>query len=328
MSLLARHSPVFRDVFARPQPAKLDTDDDASMQGVPFVEVSDDVYDMSCMLHVIYDGPKYLNNKTSEMRFYKLSALMHMGHKYEIPDIFDTAARHLSSYYTTDLGSWIDFCGPDLSTQTFSFDKNESYHIVEVVNLARLTGKTSILPTALYRCCGLGVAGILKAGERDSSDPKRHVLSREDVALCLVARERLLRESGSIVGALAGAPCVASCISKGTCAQRMRDLEDAAAESMPGLLTLDVFETLEWRLRYGSGSENTTGLWQKICRACCHSLGQRYEAEQREMWGRFPGMFGLSIDKMDDGWGDATVFAHMDWSFESVSPTKCLLTVL
>lgn len=58
MSLLARHSPVFRDVFALPQPAKLDTDDDASLQGVPFVEVSDDVYDMSCMLHVIYDGPK------------------------------------------------------------------------------------------------------------------------------------------------------------------------------------------------------------------------------------------------------------------------------
>ncbi|EIW58076.1 uncharacterized protein TRAVEDRAFT_49087 [Trametes versicolor FP-101664 SS1] len=171
MSLLARHSPVFRDAFALPQPAKLDTDDDASLQGLPFVEVSDDVYDMSCMLHVIYDGPKYLNNKTSEIRFHKVSALMRMGHKYEIPDIFDTAARHLSSYYTTHLGSWIDFCGPDLSTQTFSFDKDENYHIVEVVNLARLTGKTSILPTALYRCCGLGVAGILKAGERDSSDP-------------------------------------------------------------------------------------------------------------------------------------------------------------
>lgn len=57
MSLLARLSPVFRDVFALAQPAP-DSDSDASLRGLPFVHVSDDFYDMNCMLHAIYDGPK------------------------------------------------------------------------------------------------------------------------------------------------------------------------------------------------------------------------------------------------------------------------------
>ncbi len=262
------------------------------------------------------------------MPFYKLSALMCMGHKYEITDIVDAAARHLGSYYTTEFSSWIDFCGPEVSTQTFCFDMDEEDHIFEVVNLARLTGKTPILQTTLYRGCGMGVAGILKAGERDSSDPDRQILSREDVALCLVARERLLQESGSIVGALAGAPCAAGCKSKGTCAQRIRALADAVAESMPCLLTLDVFESLKWRLRWGPGSGITAELWQKICRVCRHSLGQKYEVNQREMWGRFPSIFDLSSDEMDDEWKGAPSDTRMDSSSESVSPTKCLFAVL
>lgn len=59
MSLLSRHSPVFRDIFAIPQPAPgpgNESDGGGSHQGVLIVHVSDRAHDMRCLLHAIYDG--------------------------------------------------------------------------------------------------------------------------------------------------------------------------------------------------------------------------------------------------------------------------------
>lgn len=54
-ALIARHSEVFRDMFAMPQP---ENGDDAEMiETCPVVDLHDSANDMSSLLRALYDGP-------------------------------------------------------------------------------------------------------------------------------------------------------------------------------------------------------------------------------------------------------------------------------
>ncbi len=54
--LLSHLSPVFRDVFAVPQPIAVGDSSRSVVQTSPVVHVSDSMYDMKCLLRAIYDG--------------------------------------------------------------------------------------------------------------------------------------------------------------------------------------------------------------------------------------------------------------------------------
>ena len=56
--VLSRHSPVFKDMFAVPQPAA-DALASDTVDGCPTVNVSDSTHDLKQLLLVIYDGFEY-----------------------------------------------------------------------------------------------------------------------------------------------------------------------------------------------------------------------------------------------------------------------------
>ncbi len=56
--VLSRHSEIFRNMFGVPQPA-LPAPSDV-VDGRPVVHVSDSAYDFKQLLHMLYDGAKYV----------------------------------------------------------------------------------------------------------------------------------------------------------------------------------------------------------------------------------------------------------------------------
>lgn len=50
-TMLARHSPVFRDIFSIPQPG-----DEALIEGCPIIHLSDSAEDIRLTLLALYDG--------------------------------------------------------------------------------------------------------------------------------------------------------------------------------------------------------------------------------------------------------------------------------
>ncbi|OJT07814.1 hypothetical protein TRAPUB_1297 [Trametes pubescens] len=300
MSLLSRSSPILRDIFTLPQPVPAASlGGDNAFGGVPVVHVSDSAYDMRCLLRTIYDGRKYLADMGRELPFSILSALMRLGHKYELTDIVDEAAQYLEEFFTADFDVWLQICHTDTVPTRFEFrrDEDDEAELFESVRLLRLTGKTAMLPMALYRCAQLGLTEILWGVERHTPGTFER-LSDEDIEICVHASARLMQLSGHAVAALTRAECAAQCTSREDCSQRIRLFTMAVAKRTSGLITPHALAELEYRLRFIA----TLDCWKGLCDACRDGILERHTATQRAIWERMPSIFGFKPEELGAEW--------------------------
>ncbi|OJT07813.1 hypothetical protein TRAPUB_1296 [Trametes pubescens] len=305
MSLLSRHSPVFRDIFAIIQPTQgKELGGGGSHQGVPVVHVTDSAHGMHCLLHAMYDSRRYLTDMVPKIPFAVLAALIRLGHKYEHSDVMDEAAKHLEDYFTTDMDTWLKFCFKN-RVPNFEFSAEKQADLFECVNLARLTGKTAMLPAMLYACCQLGIDDILAGGKRHSGVIER--LSEQDVLLCVVGYTRLLRLSGKIVPAVVGATCAVQCQSWEACSQRMQSLRTVSYKTA-GILTINALAGLEWPRRIHKFT--VLNCWTGLCRACRDGLVQSYRTTQREIWDKLPSVFGFEKGELGEIWAERYTVWH------------------
>ncbi|KAL1938143.1 hypothetical protein VTO73DRAFT_11972 [Trametes versicolor] len=201
--ILAEYSPVFKDMCSLPQPRQ-----EASTSGdslCPVVHVSDSPEDLRHVLRVYM--PKtdarhtYSPFSLDDPSFNAISATIRLGHKYQISRLVDHSLAYLKNYYTDDLATWTTKNG--LGPPGFT-----GHHAIGVINLARLTGETSLLRTAVLTCCTLD-ADII--GELARSDGAREHLSMADLGLCFVAKGKLVQEAlGNAIYILAP-PAAPSC---------------------------------------------------------------------------------------------------------------------
>ncbi|KAI0774821.1 hypothetical protein BD413DRAFT_472348, partial [Trametes elegans] len=91
--------------------------------------------------------------------FDMLIALIRLGHKYQLPNLVQHSLDYLKVYFTDDFERWSEYEPGDLA----HFQPAQA---IGVVNVARLTGETSLLLTALLLCFTLG-AGIVDGFERE-----------------------------------------------------------------------------------------------------------------------------------------------------------------
>ena len=131
-------------------------------------------------LHVVANS---LSINTASSRFaypdpthHELSALIRIGHKYQVDPMVQRNVEYLKSFYTDDVEAWwsASECDPPDS---------EPMHAIGVVNLARLTGTHSMLPAALLTCTTLPPETITRGFVRP--DGSRETLSMEDMGRCL-----------------------------------------------------------------------------------------------------------------------------------------------
>ncbi|KAH9922084.1 uncharacterized protein B0H18DRAFT_846023, partial [Fomitopsis serialis] len=170
--LLALNSDVFRDLFAIAQPKAVETID-----GCPVVHLHDHPIELRHLLQVLFEY--YPSDE--QLEFAVVAALIRLSHKYQIEWVCDAYLSRMKSCFCTDFKTWIAvyknsgnssmyFCGTDA---------------IQAVNIARLTGTDSMLPSALFICCQLDPYDLLHGSPRPDGTLER--LRSRDIVHCINA---------------------------------------------------------------------------------------------------------------------------------------------
>ncbi|KAI0753689.1 hypothetical protein C8Q74DRAFT_1373648 [Fomes fomentarius] len=141
VGLLANRSAVFKDLFAQPHPTRT-----VSLYGqqrirCPVIAFTDSAHDLRNILRLLMPdkGSSYFINRAPS--FDELSACIRLGKKYQMTELYEQALAHVKACHTSNYESWI-------SLPTWLSDGCEDIHAIGIINLARLTGELSILPSA------------------------------------------------------------------------------------------------------------------------------------------------------------------------------------
>ncbi|KAL1938142.1 hypothetical protein VTO73DRAFT_11971 [Trametes versicolor] len=282
--ILAEHSPVFKDMFSLPQPPQAAPDD------LPchVVHVSDSPEDLRHVLR-IYMAKSDPNPFTrDEPTFDAISATIRLGHKYQIERLVGHSIEYLKQYFTEDLDTWSENDGqgpPGFTTP----------QAIGLVNLAHLTGETSLLRTAYLTCCKLG-ANIVDGLVRE--DGTREHLSMEDLGLCFAAKSRLTQEALANVIYIFAPPVSPTCTNPTMCGAQLALLTKCAGTIFAEPLALiGPFVSIR-KIMWAAAERDPI-----LCRHCWALLNRRDVERRTGLWKQLPNIFGL-IDGPSNEGGD------------------------
>ncbi|KZT02523.1 uncharacterized protein LAESUDRAFT_815179 [Laetiporus sulphureus 93-53] len=139
---------MFRILFASLRPGMVEV-----MDGCPVLPLYDFPGDFRVLLRVLRKGLNFYADK--QLPFGAVASLVRLGNKYGIEDVKKDGIRRLKSCFCTDLQAFMDTAygsnAPGNPRGSFLM----SYKLTDAmiaINLARLTGEHSMLPTAVYIC--------------------------------------------------------------------------------------------------------------------------------------------------------------------------------
>ncbi|PIL33067.1 hypothetical protein GSI_04516 [Ganoderma sinense ZZ0214-1] len=309
--LLVAHSVVFRDMFAPSTPGPSTED---LFDGCLVATLDDSPKDWRELFGLLYPqriGQKPLSDRKANMAL--ISAIIRLGHKYGLEDLYDQAIGYLTACYTTSFDAWT---GRRDSSQW----QPDPIHAIRAINLARLTNTTSILPAAFYICATLGPDIARGLPLEDGSTEQ---LAPDDMHLVLGMQARLLAENARIAFLVFRVPSVLPCpwgpYSRAQCREVWRRLLGHAGLPEPEVqlphpvasaCALDswvanmgclprFFPTpppVEPRIYVGGQG------WyhmSNLCEPCRHHLETRDWELRREVWRKLPGFLGLTIEGWD-----------------------------
>ncbi|KAG2011749.1 hypothetical protein CC2G_011832 [Coprinopsis cinerea AmutBmut pab1-1] len=177
MSVLARHSICFRDMFAIPQPES-NLRDSLVLEGVgmrsgaqriPVITLFDKAEDVANLIEALYDiGTNFGNNDEKDFR--AVAGILRLATKYIIDELREMALNHLSIAWPTTLKAWD--LREDLA-RSYEIDATipsaRLYpHPFEVINLAREVEAPSLLPAAFYDLSRYSFSQIFEPHEDDA----------------------------------------------------------------------------------------------------------------------------------------------------------------
>ncbi|KAL1938256.1 hypothetical protein VTO73DRAFT_11707 [Trametes versicolor] len=289
--VLAHHSPVFQDMFSLPQPvlSAPSPSSRTASEGVdpcPVVHLSDSPEDLRHVLRLCLprSDSRFISFAADNLPFDMVSAIIRLGHKYQIQLMVTQGVQYLQRWFTDDLDTWA-------AAKLYEHDcpiKRE--HAIGVVNLARLVEEPSLLPTALLMCCSLD-EDIVRGYTRE--DGTQETLTLDDIGRCCVARARLVE-----------------CMVVLTMQIFKPSVEDSAACTTPQKfkrvlqeMLLDVGENVE----YFAGPDifgSWLGLCEdlepvKRCASCRNMLKTRDREERLEVWWKLPKYMGVTVRYAD-----------------------------
>ncbi|TBU52457.1 hypothetical protein BD310DRAFT_940261 [Dichomitus squalens] len=269
------------ELFAVPQPI-VSVD---SLEGCPVVRVPDAAQELSHLLRYIYDGRSFIISTTGRPDFVKptfatLSALMRLGHKYDIPEAIEDASSCLQSYYTTNFDVYKRLRQRDLVDLLFELREEDlDADAIETVNLAMLTGKHSLLPAAMYRCCQIDSDELIDGVQRPVRDARTVHLNADCIRLCRRGREHLIKACGRVLKVFGLLESPVRC---GRCAPVAKQEGAGSIHDIELQLTTDPLE-----LMYGSDALNA------LCSRCQTSMADHLAAQQRQIWCKLPVYLGI-----------------------------------
>ncbi|KAM5537262.1 hypothetical protein V8D89_008992 [Ganoderma adspersum] len=277
---LVKHSPVFRDMLALPQPpASQSTSsafEDLSLSPpCPTVHVTDSPADLRHFLRVFVPEEILEAKEASTPSFNAVSAWIRLGHKYQ----------YLRRFYPSSLSN-PHKCGPIKKDRPADVQRHAA---IAIVNLARLTGAKDLLPLALLECCKLK-ADIVDGYTRE--DGTVEYLQPEDTGRCFAAKGVLVAQViAACLIVLEYAAVDASCRDVEVC----QGLLDTTALEFRTLYT-DLVAIDE--LLVDQQMETFTVEAAALCSWCRPKVQRAIEKQRREFWDALPGRLNVDVD----GW--------------------------
>ncbi|KAH7928727.1 hypothetical protein BV22DRAFT_1004316 [Leucogyrophana mollusca] len=276
-SILAKHSSILRSMLSLPQP------DNDQGKALPVIPLYDSAADAKELLMVLYN-PFYFSNARHSFGF--LSGISRLSTKYDIPSLRGEAINQLKCIFPTTFNAF-EFMPSREAVESLA---------IRAVNLARETDCWEILPCAFYYCSRLPIPNIV----RGTSGAR---LSRNDVDVCIIGRDLLLKKQRKVSHPFLYAPPPGlpkpspngrpgGCSAPATCVEG----------GNPGAV-----------LKYLNGLDMLTPMaleiftdWQKIgrCGACGDKQAAVHWIAVEKVWEELPQIFGLgtweSIEKRGD----------------------------
>ena len=207
-----------------------------------------------------------------------ISASIRLGHKYQMNELYTQALQHLKIHYTTKLDSWKrlkDWTPPGFAAN----------HAIGVVNLARLTGELSILPTAFLVCIFTVGSALVHGFTRE--DGTQETLSPDDLALCFATKTRLT--SARIAALLR----ILHPVKSDACVSHPSYCKEKLQHALQGLK--DHSETMASRSPFVPYTCYVQEGTLELCPKCTEMVQGREKQEQREIWGRLPEYLGIEV---------------------------------
>ncbi|KDR69183.1 hypothetical protein GALMADRAFT_77644 [Galerina marginata CBS 339.88] len=275
--IIARHSSVFKDMFAMAQPTG-----ELEIEGCAVVHVMDTPQDWRNVLVVLYDSLKAYKS-TDDISFAVLRSMLRLGTKYEFDHLRELVMEHLASKLPRSLDSW---------DKTYDEDGNRvasvDCHHFDLVNLLLEWDIRSVLPTALYTCIEVHtLKEILQGSTREDGTPVRLVTKAQTTMV-------LGKESLSLSSMQYFYDCFDPSDSEGC--QTPWACQSVRAEVMKTAIN-------NWHVVQAlspSMGQRMRALPTVFCKVCITKILERIRVGREEMWDKLPAYFGLSK------WADLT----------------------
>ncbi|KAF7974950.1 hypothetical protein HWV62_11011 [Athelia sp. TMB] len=274
--ILARSSPVFKDMFMLPQPP---TEDTQLVEGCPVVKLFDSAEEVRYILRALSGQRLKVFPHNCKMSFAEFAAFLCLGQKYDIQELYLEAKRRLFALCPATLDAYPSF------PQEFDWGEIEppEGELMQLIILGRRAGLLSILPSALYEICMMYTTDGIIDGTT-TSDGSVIRLSHQDQLACLAGFR------GAIYGQAETSfrwiwdpePLSPNCATPQDCQRARRHIGGtmiSASSPIIALVLLDHIPVDETYLR--------------ICQACNEAAYASHLAGRIEFWERLPVMFGL-----------------------------------
>lgn len=223
--------------------------------------------------------------RREEPSFDLISACVRIAHKYQMERLMEACISHLKSYYTSDLETWQQRCYQEYD-QVFLPGFSHP-HAIGVVNLAHLTGESSLLPTAFLQCHTLQER-IFDGFER--ADGSYEGLALADLKRCIKAKGRIAAASLAIYVRMYRASVSDHCATPDACLSALQAAltlldwySDIVTEQDPFRPPLRLYEVPEDIV---------------LCSRCADLAVERGREAQEEFWKELPRIFDIQVD----GW--------------------------
>ncbi|KAF7314946.1 BTB domain-containing protein [Mycena indigotica] len=291
-SILARHSPVFRDMLSFPQPA-----DGEVVDGCPLVRIPDPEEETTPFLSALFDI-EYFPPFPALTTALKLYGCLRLSHKYEVLELRKRALIHLSSRFRTELqqhnrvrlrtSSLSDLSHPVSNYSSWAMSSDDDF-LICLVQLAREVDALWVLPHLFYQLVvgGLrravyngvqfgGIAGDLSPQDQINVEIALHSHTSASLEIfhCLQTPGPALRSA---------CPSSKDCLDR--CLRVVSSNQWMLHEYLRDPLT--IWADGDW------AAFDELGPKPHICRICLTDLMSRVKAIEEGFWTALPGLHGL-----------------------------------
>ncbi|KAF7322324.1 BTB domain-containing protein [Mycena chlorophos] len=279
-SMLARHSPVFRDMLAFPQPADAELVDEC-----PLVRLHDAEAEVTPFLRALFDTEFFLPFP-EPTTFDVIYGCLRLSNKYDVPGLRRRALVHLSSQFRTNLKQHAvlvalaaDVGVKANSLQRSTWPQADLDTLLRVVSIAHEVDAKWVLPAVFYHLGTLSLdIALLQGIQALSVAEQTHFLSgRTTQSTYALGVSHLLTSSGQMEG----------CASPNDCLAHRMEIADESQEKFGALIQdpLRIWTQEEWKFWYPDAP----------CDNCIASINAAMGETKEQFWSELPSMYGLPI---------------------------------